>query len=53
MDIRAKAVDEHLKKLELEMADLGIAFKAVISKLENKLDSTDQILQVFGHRGEN
>lgn len=41
MDTRAKVVDEHLKKLDLEIADLGTAFKAVTGRLEGKLESTD------------
>lgn len=53
MDTISKAVDEHLKKLDLEMADLGTTFKVVTSRLENMLEVMDQILQVRGHRLEN
>lgn len=45
-------MDEHLKKLDLKMTDLDAVFKAVISRLEGKLEATDQTLQVFGHRQE-
>lgn len=40
MATRAKVVDEHLKKFDLGMDDLGISFKSVNSKLENKLTAT-------------
>lgn len=49
MDTRANAADEHLKKLDLEVVDLGIAFKVVTSRLKNRLESIDQSLQVLGH----
>lgn len=46
MDTSSKAVDVHMKKLDLKIVDLG----TVTSRLEAKLESTDQTLQVFGHR---